>query len=85
MSEGAESRQYSRFERAEEFLGYLSDFLSLDLTTESTETQHDREDVLLSKLSHIVGAQSPTLSRRLVFRSYLSARNSSMSIKSNRI
>jgi hypothetical protein len=58
MSEGAESRQYSRFERAEEFLGHLSDFLRLDLTTEPTETQHDREDVLLSKLSHIVGAQS---------------------------
>jgi len=48
MSEGAESPQYSRFERAEEFLGYLSDFLSLDLITEPTETQHDREDVLLS-------------------------------------
>lgn len=70
MGEGAENRQYSRFERADEFLGYLSDFLSLDFATEPTESQNETEDALLIKLSHIVGAQCPSLSRILAFRSH---------------
>jgi hypothetical protein len=70
MSEGAENRQYSGFERSDEFLGYLSDFLNLDLATEPTASQNETEDALLVKLSHIVGAQCPSLSRRSVFRSH---------------
>ena len=55
MSEDGENRQYSRFERGDEFLGHLSKFLSLDFTTEPTETENDTEIALLIKLSHIVG------------------------------
>ena len=55
MSEGGENRQYSRFERGDEFLGHLSKFLSLDFTTEPTETENETEIALLIKLSHIVG------------------------------
>lgn len=58
MDDGVENRQYSRFERADEFLKLLLGFLSLDLTIEPSEKQNEEEDALLVKLSLIVGVQT---------------------------
>lgn len=55
MDDDAENRHFSRFERAEEFLGLLSKFLAFDLTTEPTEEQNEEEDALVIKLTLIVG------------------------------
>lgn len=59
--EDSENRQYARFERGDEFLGYLSTFLSCDLSQPPPdEAQDDAEQALLDKLTIIVSQVSST-------------------------